>query len=58
MSVANWAIEKLQKHGLAVDFTIRYVEDCRYNRFYWGVNEDFETFEDALQAMVNIMENV
>jgi hypothetical protein len=58
MSVANWAIEKLQKHELAVDFLICYVEDCNYSRVYWGEGEHHKTFESALQAMVNIKESV
>ena len=58
MSAELWAMEKLKKHGLAVDFTICYVEDCKYNRYYWGVDESFQSFEEALQAMVNLKENV
>lgn len=54
MSNQNWALEKMFKHRLQVDFS-RGTIDCRgYNQgWYWGGQK---SFYDALQEAINDIE--
>lgn len=56
MSDQSWAIEKMFKYRLQVDFS-RHTIDCRgYNAgWYWGENK---TFYEALQEAINDIERL
>lgn len=56
MSDQSWAIEKMFKYRLQVDFR-RHTIDCNgfTSGWYWGANK---TFYEALQEAINDIERV
>lgn len=52
MSGDLWSMEMMKKYRLSVDFCDEWIETPGGYTVYWGVKEEFATFESALQHVV------